>query len=110
MNIFDLFKQALDFITSYFAQGNKRSRQRQSMEKKALQGLRQFAGYTLHDNERLTSAELDYVFLPDSQSTAEAYAKLVSLQKDEKYSLLLLWCWAAEHGKTCRFIRPPRIE
>lgn len=110
MNIFELLKQALDCITAYFAQGNKRSRQHQSMEKKAFQGVRQFAGYILHNSERLTSAELDYVFLPDSQSTAEAYTKLVSLQKDEKYSLLLLWYWAAEHGKTSRFISPPQIE
>ena len=110
MNIFGLFGQCFSYITSYFSQGNKRVRQLLRMDKKAQRGVRQFAGYTLDCGECLTSAQLIYVFLPDSQSTAEAYAKLVSLGKNEKYSVLLLWCWATELGKTSSFISPPQIE
>lgn len=110
MNIFELFGQCYDYSTSYLSQGNKRVRQLLRMDKKAQRGVRQFAGYRLKCDECLTSAQLTYVFLPDSQSTAEAYAKLVSLGKDEKYSLLLLWCWATELGKTSCFISLPEIK
>lgn len=67
-------------------------------------------GYSLDRSECLTSAQLFQIFSPDSQTTAEAYAKLVSLNKDEKYTLFLLWLWASELGKTSRFVSLPMIE
>ncbi len=67
MNIFGLFERCFSYITSYFCQGNKRVRQLLRLDKKARQGVRQFTGYTLEEHECLTSAELTYVFLPDSQ-------------------------------------------
>ena len=66
MNVFELCGRAFDHIISHFGPGNKWSRRLQRMNKKALQGVRQYVGYTLHDDECLTSAELMKVFLPDT--------------------------------------------
>lgn len=109
MNIFELLEQGFSFITSYFGEGNKRLRQLRRMHNKVLRVFRQFAGYTLDNQERLSNAELSRIFLPDSQSPAEIYLKLQSLHKDEMYSILLVWCWATDHGKNFRFMSQPQI-
>lgn len=108
--LFSLISKAINYIISYLSQGNRTHRQLQCIESKATHFFREISGYHLSQSERLSHSQLEEVFLPESQGVGSAWNKLCNLKKDMRYSAILLWIWAGEHGKRITFTGFPQFS
>lgn len=104
-----MITRAINHLFSHFERGNKAQRHIQRIEAKADYIFRDVCGYHLEVSGRLSPSQLAYVFLPDSQTASEAWAKLRSLNKNMQYSLIVLWLWAGESGKHIDFTVFPQF-
>lgn len=107
--LFRLIGKLINGIVSYFEQGNKTHRKLKRIDSKAICVFRDVLGYYLEDSARLNNAQLEEVFLPESQSADEAWRKLCNLNKDKRYSILLLLIWGCEYAKPINFADFPRL-
>lgn len=107
--LFHLLEKLINEIVSHFEQGNKTHRKLKRIELKSIRVFRDIQGYYLDNDARLSNAQLEKVFLPESQNVGEAWDKLRSLDKDKRYSLLLLLVWASECGKPADFPDFPQV-
>ena len=107
MSIFTALFSLLDQLWSGFnnrgTQADRRQRQLRQLERRVVHWVRGVTGRPLRRDDRLGPTDLDKVFLPDSQSVANAWKKLSKLDKDKTYSMILLLHWASEQGKQVEF-------
>ena len=111
MNIFAFLFSLLDQLWGSFnnrgSQADKRQRERRQTEKRSAHWTRGITGRPLSREMRLSPTDLDEVFLPDSQSVADAWKKLSKLNMDKTYSMILLLHWASDQGKQVEFKDDP---